>query len=481
MRSRARSVSRSTAPGPAPMKCTVTGPPRRRGFRRRLVHRPVRRPVLRGAPDRHRHRRAPAGEPTQRCRAGHLDPRQVPAVCGTTGDDERLGFQRDGVRHKPAARTQPGPAGVEHAWARDPATDEDGVRRRQLGQRVRRPSPDDLQRRHAQRLGVRDDPAGARLVALDGHRAAGPVGTQPLDRDRPVARPDVPQQLPRPRREEGEGDGADLPLGELPVVVVGVVGQARHLGADRRPGVGDARNGDDVQRVAWRVGPAACRCVHHALLAAAQAGEHAHRRPAVPRVDQQGGERARRRCVLAEHQQPCAGRQDATDTGERPGDDADDLDPVDGPPHPGARQGHRRGVRHDVQSVGAEHAGERGADAVEHRVAAGQHAHSARGQLGEKAGQRGEHGRWPGARFGLRVPGHQIELPGAADEHFRGADGARPGSASPAQPSAPTPTTVTMSTSTIVSHDAGPAHGYLGHVLPPRPDRLGGRRIPAAA
>ena len=231
-----------------------------------------------------------------------------------------------------------------------------------------------------------------------------------------------------------EGDGADLALGELPVVVVGVVGQARHLGADRRTGVGDARDGDDVQRVAGRVHPVARGPLLRALVRRAQPGEHGHRRRAVPGVDQQPGDRVGGRRILAQHQHPRARCEHATNPGERPGDRADDLDPVDGPPEPRARQRHRRGVRDDVQPVRPEHAGEGGADAVEHRVAAGQHAHPPVRQLGEQPGQGGQHRRGPRAEVGLGVPGDEVELPRPAQQHLGRPDGRAPRLGEPGPP-----------------------------------------------
>ena len=201
--------------------------------------------------------RQPVNPPSGAARATSTRVRSPPCAA-RPATSTRLGLQRDGVRDEPAARAQRGPAGVEHARGRDPAADEDGVRRR-----AARPAPPGARPRTTCSDGTPSASAFAAIraaraaSALDGDRPARPVRAQPLDPDRPVARPDVPQQLAGPRREVGEGDGADLALGELPVVVVGVVGQARHLGADRRIGVGDARDGDDVERVAGRVRPVA--------------------------------------------------------------------------------------------------------------------------------------------------------------------------------------------------------------------------------
>ena len=209
MRSRARSVSRSTAPGPAPMKWTVTAPPRgshapseRRARRFGPAAGPLTvasgRDHLHDAPDRHRHRRAPAGEPADRRRPRHRQTGQLPAEPGQAVGEHRLRLQRDGVRDEPASRAQGRPAGVEHAGVRDPPADEHRVRRR-----AGRPAPRGPGRGRAAGAARRVASAFATIRAarassrLDRDGPARPVRAQPLDPDRPVAGPDVPQQLAR--------------------------------------------------------------------------------------------------------------------------------------------------------------------------------------------------------------------------------------------------------------------------------------------
>ena len=100
-----------------------------------------------------------------------------------------------------------------------------------------------------------------------------------------------------------------------------------------------------------------------------------------------------------------------------------------------------------MQPVRPEHAGEGGADAVEHRVAAGQHAHPPVRQLGEQPGQRGQHRRGPRAEVGLGVPGDEVELPRPAQQHLGRPDGRTPRLGEPGPP---------------VGADADDGHGLHG-------------------
>ena len=103
-----------------------------------------------------------------------------------------------------------------------------------------------------------------------------------------------------------------------------------------------------------------------------------------------------------------------------------------------------------MQPVRPEHAGEGGADAVEHRVAAGQHAHPPVRQLGEQPGQGGQHRRGPRARVGLGVPGDEVELPRPAQQHLGRPDGRAPRLGEPGPP---------------VGADAHDGHGLHGCIV----------------
>ena len=117
----------------------------------------------------------------------------------------------------------------------DAATDEDGVGRRQIGERLGAlpsrmsrpgtPSAAALRGGHAR---------GARL-ALERDRRDAAGGAHPFDADRAAAGADIPRAAPRMRHELGERERAHLALGQLAVMLEGVVRQARARKPDARP------------------------------------------------------------------------------------------------------------------------------------------------------------------------------------------------------------------------------------------------------
>ena len=144
------------------------------------------------------------------------------------------------------------PAGVEHPGARDAAADEDRRGRVEAGERLGRAAADHGQPvGHAEGEGVALDPVGARGVGLDRRsRGRSRSARSHSIADRAAARADVPQQRAGRRRERGERDRADVALGQLPVGLVGVVGQAGHERAQRSVADLDRHR---VERVGGRV------------------------------------------------------------------------------------------------------------------------------------------------------------------------------------------------------------------------------------
>ena len=179
---------------------------------------------------------------------------------------------------------------------------------------------------------------------------------------------------------------------------------------------------------------------------AAELFEHPQPARAEAAVAQQPGDLGRGGRTGAEHQQPSAVVQRGGEPGGGPPDQRDDLGVLDGPAEPGAGVGDGRRVRQDAERVGAEYVRQRAADAVEHRVAAGQHG-DAGGRRGPRAaaGTAGRSGEGQGTRSAAHSAGQQGQLTRSADHRVRGQQ-RRPASrrASPAQPSAPIPTTVTL-------------------------------------
>src|SRR6185312_9121073 len=120
----------------------------------------------------------------------------------------------------------------------DGAADEDCVRPRQVDERGRRRTGDDLQPGDTKRARVASDPVATLGTRFDGDRPAGWVHAHPLDSDAPGARADVPEQLARHGPERGQSNGANLVLGDLPVLLEGAVRQARGAGQQHRVRVG---------------------------------------------------------------------------------------------------------------------------------------------------------------------------------------------------------------------------------------------------
>jgi hypothetical protein len=102
----------------------------------------------------------------------------------------------------------------------------------------------------------------------------------------------------------------------------------------------------------------------------------------------------------------------------RPADERDHLHLVDRPAQPRAGQRRRRRVRQHPDPVGADQPRQRRPDAVQHRVAAGQHAHLPPGVLVEQAGQRGHQRRRPGHPDAGDRGRQQVELAAAAEQHL---------------------------------------------------------------
>ena len=84
-------------------------------------------------------------------------------------------------------------------------------------------------------------------VGLDGQGAARGMDPHPLDADRARSRPDVPEQLPGQRREPGQGDCADVPLGQLTVIDEDLVRKPGDARQRTRAGTRSAEHGDGIE------------------------------------------------------------------------------------------------------------------------------------------------------------------------------------------------------------------------------------------
>ena len=154
------------------------------------------------------------------------------------------------------------------------------------------------------------------------------------------------------------------------------------------------------------------------LLRAAEVFQHAEPAGAEAALAQQRGDLRRAGGVVAQHQEARAGVEVAVERGQRAGDQRHAGAVLQRPAEPRGGQRQRGGRRQYAQLGARQLAGQAGADAVEHRVAAGQHA----GRRAAPGQHRGEAER---AGPGLARAGHaarqQGELALGADD-VRGAE-----------------------------------------------------------
>ena len=118
----------------------------------------------------------------------------------------------------------------------------------------------------------------------------------------PLPAPTSQSSCPGPGPQRGQGQRPDLAAGELPVALVGAVGQPGDLRQDGGRGIRLARQRDHGQ-VGER---GAARCARrvravHLLLLAAQVLEHRQLTATPAPVRQQRGQRGRRAAVAAQH------------------------------------------------------------------------------------------------------------------------------------------------------------------------------------
>ena len=224
---------------------------------------------------------------------------------------------------------------------------------------------------------------------------------------------------PLQRRERGQRHRADLALGDLPVMLEQIVGKAGRVSDDARAGrclnldTDDIQLGDVAKIEAGGVrGP-------DALLGAAERFEHGEPRLAEPRLGQQPRQRLGALAVGGERQHARALMQMRSDAIERAPMQRDKRNVGQRPTEPCGRQTERRRRRHDQRLVGRDMVRQHRADAIEERIARGEHA--------DLAPARGKHlfnpareGTGPRLRLAADQRRGQREVPRAA-EHDVGA------------------------------------------------------------
>ncbi len=279
----------------------------------------------------------------------------------------------------------------------------------------------DAQRRHSEAQRVGRDPLGPLRVALDCDRARTRLRAQPLDADRSAAGPDVPKQQARPGAQRRQGDRPYRPLGQLPVALVGAVGQPWAASEHPRARLGSALDRHRVQRVGLRLAPGVGARVHDPLGVAAELLHHHEATRAEAALAQHT--RHTRRAAGARHvgHDAPGGRQQRHHHLGRRVHGAHELHVGLRPAQARARQREGRGMRMHRHPVGAEPAGQRGADPVEHRIAAREHAHGAVAVVRHQLVHQRVDRRRPGALRCIRVV-HQRELACRADDRLRAGD-----------------------------------------------------------
>ncbi len=214
----------------------------------------------------------------------------------------------------------------------------------------------------------------ALVVGFDGDRPATGVRAHPFDADGAATGADVPEQLAWAGRQARQGHGADVALGQLAVVAIGLVGQARGQRQAHGAGAGAAFHRHQVEIGGARQRPVAGEAVETALERPAEVFQHAQATGAEATGVQQAGDGGRAVAVVAEDQQAPAVVDLCLQRRQRARHQRQAGDLLQGPAEAGGGQREGGGRRQDPQFGRRQLPGETGADAEQHRVAAGQHA-----------------------------------------------------------------------------------------------------------
>ena len=199
------------------------------------------------------------------------------------------------------------------------------------------------------------------------------------------------------------------------------VGPSWHQRQDARAGQGDDADGADIERVDVVQLEAHGDLRAHGFLGAAQSFQHGEDGHAKARFGEQFCQCCRSVLVRGEGEDTNAGMKMRADQVEREAMQRDRHRFLQRPAQPGGGEAEGGRVRKDRHFAGVDLPGQRGADAEMERIARGQHA-------GFSSLQRHDGGngirerRKPGARFARDGIGGEVEMAGAAEDHFGLAD-----------------------------------------------------------
>ncbi|GAV37050.1 hypothetical protein ROTAS13_04743 [Roseomonas sp. TAS13] len=199
------------------------------------------------------------------------------------------------------------------------------------------------------------------------------MAQHPLDADGARAGADIPEHLPLARREAGQGDGADLALGDLPVMLETPVRQPAGKRQDAGAGRGLDLQRQQVQRIDRPGRPVLGAEAPPALARSAQGFQQVHPRRAEAMPAQEAGDRSGRGGIGGQDQHPRARLQRRAQHLQRTAAERDRRHLLHRPAEPRAGQGERgrRGQRQEL--LRRNQPRQAGAGAEQERIARGQH------------------------------------------------------------------------------------------------------------
>ncbi|MNJ26705.1 hypothetical protein D3C77_211950 [compost metagenome] len=215
-------------------------------------------------------------------------------------------MQGNGIGHQTAAWAQLLPAVLQHTLTCYTTTNEDSVGALKAMQGLRGAAADQLQAGHAEGIAVVFDQLLAARIGLNGQRSTAGVSAHPLDANRAAAGTDIPEQFAWSRRQAGEGDGPNVALGQLAIVLEGRVRQACQWRQARCIGARQAFDGNQVEVCCACMRPVLRRALQALFSRATEVFEDLQATGAEPALTQQRSNSCRAAAIVAQHQQAYA-------------------------------------------------------------------------------------------------------------------------------------------------------------------------------
>ncbi len=221
------------------------------------------------------------------------------------------------------------------------------------------------------------------------------------------------------RHELGERQRAELALGQLAVMLEGVIRQAGDARIPARVRAGHAFDGERVEVGHRRDSKPQAVASSACFLRSAHVGERDHAAFAEAMRDEPCRDGGGRR-LLCENQQPRARRDVERELLDRAAVQREKRYPFERPGEPRGGERERGTLRDDRHLFGRDAFGKRRADAEVHRVAGREHADATAAHRGDRVDQI-RHRRRPGIALRAALRSHG-EMALAADQHLRRLD-----------------------------------------------------------